>query len=259
MQLMGKVAIVTGAGRGIGRAIALRFAAEGAKVVLASRTREQLESVAREIGRIGESAVVPADLSTEAGCAQAIAAARQQFGGLHILINNAGIYGPVKPIEEITAEEWDAVLAANLRGTFLMTRGALPLLYAAGNAAIVNISSVAAKAAIPWGAPYAASKAGLLALTRTTAAEGARRGLRCNAILPGPVPETDMSKELGQQLASRAGADAGDMLKDFLKGILQGRAQTSDEIAAAALFLASDQSSAITGQALNVDGGMLFC
>jgi len=259
LLLAGKVAIVTGAGRGIGRAIALRFAAEGAKVVLASRTREQLESVGREIGRIGESAVVPADLATEAGCARVIAAARQQFGALHILVNNAGIYGPVKPIEEITVEEWDAVLAANLRGTFLMTRGALPLLYAAGNAAIVNISSVAAKAAIPWGAPYAASKAGLLALTRTTAAEGARRGLRCNAVLPGPVPETDMSKELGQQLASRASADAGDMLKDFLKGILQGRAQTSDEIAAAALFLASDQSSAITGQALNVDGGMLFC
>ena len=106
---------------------------------------------------------------------------------------------------------------------------------------------------------YAAAKAALLGLTRTTAAEGAQRGVRANAICPGPVPETKMSQELGRGLAERAGRDADDMFKDFLKGILQGRPQTADEIAAAALFLVSDQSSAITGQALNVDGGMLFC
>lgn len=258
-QLDGRIAIITGAGRGIGRAIALRFAAEGARLVLASRTKSQLEAVAREIGRPSAASIVAADLSTESGCAQAVAAARDNFGALHILINNAGIYGPVKPIEEINAPEWDDVLAANLRGAFLMTRAALPLLYAAESPAIVNISSVAAKAAIPWGAAYAASKAGMLALTRTTAAEGARRGLRCNAILPGPVPETEMSQELGRKLAQRAGRDAAEMLKEFLGGILQGRPQKADEVAAAALYLASSQSSAITGQALNVDGGMLFC
>ena len=258
-QLTGKVAIVTGSGRGIGRAIALRFSAEGAKIVLASRTKSQLESVAREIGRAGDTAIVAADVSQESGSQQAVRAAKDKFGALHIVVNNAGIYGPVKPIEEITQQEWDEVLAVNLRGAFLMTRSALPLLYSGPPAAIVNVSSVAAKAAIPSGAAYAASKAGLLALTRTTAAEGARRGLRCNAILPGPVPETEMSQELGKKLAERADRDAGEMLKEFLGGILQGRPQKADEIAAAALYLASDQSSAITGQALNVDGGMLFC
>ncbi|HET9402333.1 MAG TPA: SDR family NAD(P)-dependent oxidoreductase [Candidatus Acidoferrales bacterium] len=258
-QLEGRIAIITGAGRGIGRAIALRFAAEGAKLVLAARTKSQLESVAHEIGRTDGTAVVAADLSEESGSRQAVRAAKDKFGALHIVVNNAGIYGPVKPVEEITQQEWDEVLAVNLRGAFLVTRAALPHLYAAGTSAIVNVSSVAAKAAIPWGAAYAASKAALLSLTRTTAAEGARKGLRCNAILPGPVPETEMSQELGRKLAESAGRDAGEMFKEFLGGILQGRPQTADEIAAAALYLASDQSSAITGQALNVDGGMLFC
>lgn len=258
-QLDGRIAIITGAGRGIGRAIALRFAAEGARLVLASRTKSQLEAVAREIGRADDTAIIAADLSQESGSRQAVLAANDRFGALHILVNNAAIYGPVKPIEEITQQEWDEVLAANLRSAFLMTRTALPLLYKSQHSAIVNISSVAAKAAIPWGAPYAASKAALLSLTRTTAAEGARKGLRCNAILPGPVPETEMSQELGRKLAGRAGRDAAEMFTEFLGGILQGRPQTVDEIAAAALYLASDQSSAITGQALNVDGGMLFC
>ena len=139
-----------------------------------------------------------------------------------------------------------------------MTRFTLPLLYARGSGAVVNISSVSAKAALGWGAAYASAKAGLLGLMRTTAAEGAWHKVRANAILPGPVPETEMSQELGRGLAARAGRDADEMFKEFLNTILQRRPQTAAEVADAALFLASDQSSAITGQALNVDGGMLF-
>jgi NAD(P)-dependent dehydrogenase (short-subunit alcohol dehydrogenase family) len=174
-------------------------------------------------------------------------------------VNNAGIYGPVKPIEEISVTEWDSVIAIHLRGAFLMTRAALPELYLHGNGAVLNISSIAARAAFPWGAAYSTAKAGILGLTRTTAAESAKRGVRANAILPGPVAETEMSQELGRKFGERAGRDGGEMFKEFLGGVLQGRPQTADEIAAAAAFLASDQASAITGQALSVDGGMSFC
>jgi 3-hydroxybutyrate dehydrogenase len=259
MQLAEKVAIVTGAGRGIGRAIARRFAAEGAAVLLAARTAEELKTTAAEITEAGgRAAWFAADVSRESDCEGIFRAAREKFGGADILVNNAGIYGPVKPIEEIMPAEWDAVVTSNLRGAFLLTRLLLPEFYARGSGVILNISSVSAKAAFGWGAAYAAAKAALLGLTRTTAAEGAQRGVRANAICPGPVPDTKMSQELGRGLAGRAGRDADEMFKDLLKGILQGRPQTVDEIAAAALFLISDQSSAITGQALNVDGGMLF-
>lgn len=260
MQLSGKVVIVTGTGRGIGRAIARRFAAEGAAVLLAARTESELKSAAAEIADGGgRVAWVAADVSREPDCERILSAAIEKFGQVNILVNNAGIYGPVKPIEEISPAEWDSVVTSNLRGAFLLTRLLLPEFYAHGGGVVLNISSIAAKAALGWGAAYAAAKAALLGLTRTTAAEGARRGVRANAICPGPVPETKMSQELGQGLALRAGRDADEMLQEFLKGILQGRPLTADEIAAAALFLVSDQSSAITGQALNVDGGMLFC
>jgi NAD(P)-dependent dehydrogenase (short-subunit alcohol dehydrogenase family) len=260
MQLKGKVAIVTGGGRGIGRAIAQRFAAEGASVVVAARTEAQVMQTVKEIeGGGGKAAWVAADVSREDGAAKIMRTTLERFQRVDFLVNNAGIYGPVAPIEEISAVEWDSVIASNLRGVFLMTRAALPEIYARGGGAILNVSSVAARAAIPWGAAYATAKAGLLGLTRTTAAEGARRGVRVNAILPGPVPETEMSQELGRGLAARAGRDSGEMFKEFLNTILQGRPQTAAEIAAAALFLVSDQASAITGQALSVDGGMSFC
>ena len=260
MMLADEVAIVTGGGRGIGRAIARRFAAEGAAVVIAARTESQLASVAKEIEDAGgQVAWVAADVTSEKDAERIVRTTREKFGHVNILVNNAGIYGPVIPIEEISAAEWDSVIAVHLRGAFLMTRAALPELYLHGGGAIVNISSVAARAAFPWGAAYATVKTGLLGLTRTAAAEGARRGVRANAICPGPVAETEMSQELGRKLAERTGRDGGEMFKEFLNGILQGRPQTADEIAAVAAFLVSDQSSAITGQALSVDGGMSFC
>ncbi len=261
MHLAERVAIVTGGGRGIGRAIAFRFAMERAYVVIAARTAEELTSTVRDIEEHdGKAVAVTADVSREEDAARIVRMAREVYGGVDILVNNAGIYGPVAPIEEIAIADWDRVIAVQLRGAFLMTRAALPEIYARRfGGAIVNISSVAARMAYPWGAAYATVKAGLLGLTRTTAAEGARRGVRANAILPGPVPETEMSKELGRRLAARTGGDAEQMFKAFVETILQGRPQTMDEVAAAALFLASDQASAITGQALSVDGGMSFC
>ena len=173
-------------------------------------------------------------------------------------MNNAGEYGPVKPVEEIAPAEWDRVIAVHLRGSYLLMRLVLPGMYERGSGVILNISSLSAKSAFGWGSPYAAAKAGMLGLTRVAAAEAARKGVRVNAICPGPVTEAKMSKDLGQTLAERLGVSKEEQLSGFLNTILQGRGQTANEIASAALFLCSEEASAITGQALNVDGGAAF-
>jgi len=259
MLLKGKVAVITGGGRGIGRAIALKFSGEGSAVVVAARTKSEIEAVAKEIRDAGGSALaVAADVADEKQCEHLIHAATAQFGHIDILVNNAGDYGPVKPVEEISPAEWDGVIAVHLRGAYLLTRLVLPGMYARASGAILNISSLSAKSAFAWGAPYAAAKAGMLGLTRVTAAEAARKGVRINAICPGPVTETKMSKDLGHTLAERLGVSEEEQLKGFLNTILQGRGQTANEVAAAALFLCSEQASAITGQSLNVDGGAAF-
>ncbi len=259
MLLKDKVAIVTGGGRGIGRAIALRFAAEEAAVLVAARTTAQVESVASEIAKAGgRAAWISADVSQEPDCARIVRAAEERLGPVSILVNNAGEYGPVKPVEDVSPAEWDRVIAVHLRGAFLLTRLVLPGMYARNSGVILNISSLSAKAAFSWGSPYAAAKAGMLGLTRVTAAEAGRKGVRVNAICPGPVTETQMSKELGEKLGERLGVSPEEGLKQFLQSILQGRGQKADEIASAALFLASDAASAITGQSLNVDGGTAF-
>jgi len=259
MLLTEKIAVITGGGRGIGRAIALKFAAEGAAVVVAARTVSEIDAVAREVRDAGGRALaVAADVADEKQCNRLMLETAAQFGRVDILVNNAGEYGPVKPIEEITPAEWDRVVAVHLRGSYLLTRLALPGMYARGSGAILNISSLSAKSAFGWGSPYASAKAGMLGMTRVVAAEAARKGVRVNAICPGPVTETKMSKDLGQTLAERLGVSKEDQLKGFLNTILQGRGQMANEIAAAALFLCSDAASAITGQALNVDGGAAF-
>ncbi|MGH9684330.1 MAG: SDR family NAD(P)-dependent oxidoreductase [Candidatus Acidiferrales bacterium] len=271
MQLKNKVAIVTGGGRGIGRAIAHRFASEGAAIVVTARSEREVQAVAAEINKVsgnpsaakqpnsGARAIaIAADVSREADCEKIVREALKTFARIDILVNNAGIYGPVQPVEKISASQWDEVMAINLRGPFLMSQLVLPGMYQRGSGAILNITSIAAKAAFQLGGPYAASKAGLMGLTHTLAAEAARKGVRVNALSPGPVPETKMSQELGRGLADYFQADGETLFKGMLAGILQGRPQTAEEIAAAALFLVSDEASAITGQTLNVDGGMAF-
>jgi len=259
MLLQNQVALVTGSGRGIGRAIARLFAQEGAAVFLTARTEKELAQVAKEISENGGRAeYAMADLTQEAACAHVVAAAREKFGRIDILVNNAGHYGPVLPVEEYPLGEFDRVIAAHLRAAFLLSKLVLPEMYARGSGVILNVSSISAKAAYSWGSAYAAAKAGMLGLTRVTAAEAARKGVRVNAICPGPVTETQMSKELGADLAKRLGVSEEEQLAGFLNSLLQGRAQTADEIARAALFLCSDQSSAITGQSINVDGGVAF-
>lgn len=259
MLLKGQVAIVTGAGRGIGRAIARKFAAEGASVVVSARSENEIQGVVAEIqDRGGRAAPVQADLAREADCKKVVDSARAAFGAIHILVNNAGIYGPVKPIEEIPLREWDEVMAVNLRAPLALSQLVLPEMYDRKSGSILNISSVAAKSPFEMSGAYSASKAGLIGLTRVMAAEGGRKGVRVNAICPGPVTETKMSQDLTREFAKRFQSESDEVLKQMMRTILQGRPQTADEIASAALFLVSDQAGAITGQTLNVDGGMVF-
>ena len=259
MLLNNKGALITGSGRGIGRAIARLFAKEGAAVFLTARTEKELAATADEITRDqGCAGYAMADLSQEAECAHVVATAREKFGRIDILVNNAGHYGPVVPVEEYPLAEFDKVVAVHLRAAFLLSKLVLPEMYARGSGVILNIASISAKAAFTWGSAYAAAKAGMLGLTRVTAAEGARKGVRVNALCPGPVTETEMSKELGAALAKRMGVSPEEQLAGFLNGLLQGRGQTAEEIARAALFLCSGQSSAMTGQSMNADGGFAF-
>ena len=262
MLLANQVALITGSGRGIGRAIARLFAKEGARVFLTARTESDLAATAAEINRTGAeptaAAYVPADLTQEKDCARVFSAAKETFGRVDILVNNAGHYGPVVPVEEYPLADFDEVIAVHLRAAFLLSKLVLPDMYALQSGVILNISSLSAKSAFAWGSAYAAAKAGMLGLTRVTAAEAARKGVRVNALCPGPVTETAMSKELGATLATKLGVSPDEQLRGFLNTLLQGRAQTADEIARAALFLCSEQSSAITGQSINVDGGAAF-
>jgi ketoreductase len=259
MTLQGQSALITGSGRGIGRAIAGLFAKEGAAVFLAARTRDELAATAAEIAeKGGQVAFATADVSKEEDCRRIVQAARAKFGPISILVNNAGHYGPVVPVEEYPLAEFDRVIAVHLRATFVLTQLVLPEMYEHESGVILNISSLSAKSAFSWGSAYAAAKAGMLGLTRVTAAEAARKGVRVNAICPGPVTETVMSKELGATLAKKIGVSSEEQLAGFLQTILQGRGLTAEEIARAALFLCSDASSAMTGQSINVDGGAAF-
>jgi len=257
--LRNRTSLITGSGRGIGRAIAHLFAREGASAFLTARTEAELTATAREINAAGgNAAFATADLTKESDCERIFQAAREKFGPIDILVNNAGHYGPVAPVEEYPLEEFEKVIAVHLRAAFLLSKLALPEMYTRGSGVILNISSLSAKSAFAWGSAYAAAKAGILGLTRVTAAEAARKGVRVNALCPGPVTETAMSKDLGATLAKKLNVSPEVQLEGFLSTLLQGRGQSADEIARAALFLCSDQSSAITGQSINVDGGAAF-
>jgi meso-butanediol dehydrogenase/(S,S)-butanediol dehydrogenase/diacetyl reductase len=259
MLLAQKVVVITGGGRGIGAATAKRFVKEGARVFLTARTDAELAETARQIESSGgQVGFVTADLARESDCRRVIEAARARFGRVDVLVNNAGHYGPVVPVEEYPLEEFDRVIAVHLRASFLLSKLVLPEMYARKSGVILNISSLSAKSAFGWGSAYAAAKAGLLGLTRVMAAEAAKQGVRVNALCPGPVTETRMSIDLGNTLAKKLGVSPEDQLKGFLNTILQGRGQTAAEIAEVALFLCSEMSSAMVGQSVNVDGGAAY-
>lgn len=239
----GRTCIVTGGGRGIGRAVALALAAEGASVAVCARTAGQVEGVAGEIGERALAVVL--DVTDQASCERAVAEVTARLGPPSVLVNAAGISPVRQRAEEHAVDAWRDILDVNLTGSFLMTRAAAPALLERGGA-VVMISSVTGRIASPRLAAYGASKAGLTHLTRTLAREWAWRGVRVNAVSPGYV-ETELT---GAMLAVERLREA------VVAETPLGRVATVEEIVPAVLFLVSDEASYITGAELLVDGGM---
>lgn len=259
MRLESQVAIITGASRSIGRAIAERFAGEGAAVLLNSRTESELEETAAVIGKTGgRVAYVAGDVSEEDTVRRIVATARAQLGSVGILVNNAGIHGGIPLLTETALDVWDNLFRVNLRGAFLMMRAVLPEMVQSGRGVILNISSIAAKGAFARTAAYAASKAGLIALTRAAAAEVGRHGVRVNALCPGIVSGSGQWKEVREGMSRLLKVDEEQLATQVQSAILRGRLVQAEEVAAAALFLCSEDASAITGQAVNADGGFVY-
>jgi len=248
-MLTGKTALITGGGRGIGRAIALTFAQHGARVAVAARTREQVESVAQEIGHNAIGLVC--DVSNSSDVARMFADLTPD-----ILVNNAGI-AESATLPNTTDELWDRHLAINLSGTFYCTRAALPAMLERGWGRIINIASIAAKAGAPYISAYAASKHGVLGLTRAVALEVAARGVTVNAICPGYV-DTEMVSRGVQQITAKTGRSAEEALDALKKMSPQNRLVTAEEVAALALLLASEEGRGINGQGINIDGGSVL-
>jgi NAD(P)-dependent dehydrogenase (short-subunit alcohol dehydrogenase family) len=247
-KLTGKVALVTGAGSGIGRAISIRFAREGASVAAASRTLESVEETAQLAG--GETLALQADVSDEASVGAMVEKTLARFGRIDILVNNAGI-GTTKSILECEPEEWDRVFAVNVRGVYLSTRAVLPGMLAQGEGVIINIASALGLVGVPKRAAYCASKGAVITLTKQVATEYAGQGVRCNCICPGTVDSPWVGRLLD---ATDDPAGARQALE--ARHPLQ-RLATTDEIAAAALYLASADAAFMTGSALVMDGGQL--
>lgn len=250
-MLDGKTALITGGGRGIGKAIALAFAREGARVALAARTREQLEETSGEIG--ANAIALVCDVSDPESVSRMFDAMRERFGDADILVNNAGI-AESATLVNTTNELWHRHLAINLSGTFYCTRAALPAMLKKGWGRVINIASIAGKTGAPYVSAYTASKHGVLGLTRSVALEVATTGITVNAICPGYV-ETEMVTRGIETITSRTGRTAEEALDALKKMSPQNRLVTPEEVAAVALLLASDEGRGITGQGINVDGG----
>ena len=242
MRLKERVAIVTGAAQGIGRAIALRFAAEGARVVVADVNEEGAADTARLAQEAGGAALtVRADVARAEDTTAMVAAACDRFGGVHILVNNAGNIRDALLLK-MSEEQWDNVIAVHLKGAFLATKAALPAMVTQQYGRVISLSSGAALGN-PGQANYSAAKAGLLGFTRTVALEVARYNITVNAIAPGFI-DTPMTRSIPDHIRSAV-----------IEKIPLKRAGTPDDVAGVALFLASDDAAYVTGQVIQVCGG----
>ncbi len=252
MDFKDKVAIVTGAANGIGRAAAMGFAQHGAKVVLVDRDAAGARAAAGAIEQQGGNAIpVAADVTKSADVAAYVKAAMDTYGRIDCFFNNAGIEGKLKPIAEYDEADWDQVIAVNVKGVFLGLRHVLPHMIAQRSGAIVNTGSIAGIMGTPNMAVYVASKHAVLGITKSVSGEVAGYGIRINAVCPGPV-DTRMIASVTEQVDP---ADADAVRKKYAAAIPLGRFCSADEIANTVLFLCSGYASGITGAQYVVDGG----
>jgi 3-oxoacyl-[acyl-carrier protein] reductase len=246
MNLEGRVAVVTGASQGIGKACALALAEAGAQVVLGSRNVEKLGKVAREIEAMGKKALaLPLDVSSRESVAEAIGKTQEAWGRIEILVNNAGITRD-NLVLRMKPEDWEAVLKTNLDGAFHCIKAVMPGMVRQRYGRIINITSVVAQSGNPGQANYVASKAGLIGLTKAVALELASRNITVNAVAPGFI-STAMTDKLSEEVHQK-----------ILSVIPLGRMGTDREVAQAVRFLASEEAGYITGHVLNVNGGMFM-
>lgn len=254
MELTQRVALVTGGGTGIGKAVAWAMAREGARVALGARDARRLEAVADELRAEGHEALaVPVDVRDRAGIRDCIHAIRERWGHVHILVNNAGVSG-MTPMDGEDDGLWRAIVDTNLTGVYLLTKEVLRIMSDDGGGRIINMSSVLGKFGVPGYAAYCASKHGLIGFTRALALELVSRGITVNALCPGWV-DTEMSRAGIEQIAAQQGTDPESFKQQALAAVPIRRFLDPEEIARFAVYLASDKASGITGQALNICGG----
>lgn len=256
MKLQNRLALITGGGRGIGRAIAHAFAQEGAQVAVAARTMEQVESVAKELTDQFQvqSTAIACDVSNVNSVTAMFGKVNEAFGrGPDILVNNAGIAESAL-LTRTDDELWRRIQGINLDGTFYCMRAAMPEMIERGWGRIINIASIAGKTGAPYIAAYSASKHGVLGLTRSASQEVAKNGITVNAICPGYV-DTDMTTRGIENITNKTSLTKDQALESLKKMSPQNRLVTAEEVAALALLLASEDGRGINGQAINVDGG----
>ena len=257
MELNGQIAIVTGGGRGIGRAIALELGRQGADIVIAELDQAGAKRTAEEVGALGRrSLATTTDVTSRADLRAMVDRAKAEFGRIDILINNAGIYRAAATLD-VTEDHWDAIMNINAKAVFFATQAVLPTMMAQKSGAIVSLASMAGKIGSKTNLPYNASKAAVVSMTKSLALAHAGDGIRVNCVCPGFV-ETDMWEKVSRDQGKLLGMTPEEFTRRRAASVPLGRMEKPEDVAHVVAFLAGPRSGYMTGQALSVDGGLVM-